>query len=46
MIRTVIATSVLVVGLVAALAQSDPIAERKELMTLNGKGFYVDLTFA
>ncbi|MFZ0070431.1 MAG: cytochrome c [Xanthobacteraceae bacterium] len=43
MIRTVIATSVLVVGLVAALAQSDPIAERKELMTLNGKGFYVDL---
>ena len=43
MIRTVIATSVLAVGLVAALAQSDPIAERKELMTLNGKGFYVDL---
>jgi cytochrome c556 len=43
MIRTVIATTVLAVGLVAAFAQSDPIAERKELMTLNGKAFYGDL---
>ena len=43
MIRTVISVSVLAVGLVAALAQSDPIAERKELMTLNGKGFYGDI---
>jgi cytochrome c556 len=43
MIRTVIATSLLAVGLVAALAQSDPIAERKELMGLNGKSFYGDL---
>jgi cytochrome c556 len=43
MIRTVISVSVLAVGLVAALARSDPIAERKELMTLNGKGFYGDI---
>jgi cytochrome c556 len=43
MIRTIIATSLLAAGLVAALAQSDPIAERKELMSLNGKAFYGDL---
>jgi cytochrome c556 len=43
MIRTAIITSVLAVGLVAAPAQSDPIAERKELMGLNGKSFYGDL---
>ncbi len=43
MIRTFISASVLAVGVVAALAQSDPIAQRKELMTLNGKGFYGDL---
>jgi cytochrome c556 len=43
MIRTLISASVLAVGLVAAFAQSDPIAQRKELMTLNGKGFYGDI---
>jgi cytochrome c556 len=43
MMRT-ISVSVLAVGLVAALAQSDPIAQRKELMTLNGKGFFGDIT--
>jgi cytochrome c556 len=44
MMRTLISVSVLAVGLVAALAQSDPIAQRKELMTLNGKGFFGDIT--
>jgi cytochrome c556 len=43
MTRTAIVASLLAVGLVAALAQSDPIAARKELMTLNGKAFYGDL---
>jgi len=43
MIRAVIVTSVLAIGLVAALAQSDPIAERKDIMGLNGKNFYGDL---
>ncbi len=43
MIRSFISASVLAVGVVAALAQSDPIAQRKELMTLNGKGFYGDI---
>jgi cytochrome c556 len=43
MIRTLISASVLAIGLVAAFAQSDPIAQRKELMTLNGKGFYGDI---
>jgi cytochrome c556 len=44
MIRTVIATSVLAIGLVAAFAQSaDPIADRKDLMTQNGRLFYVGL---
>jgi cytochrome c556 len=43
MIRTLISASVLAAGLVAAFAQSDPIAQRKELMTLNGKGFFGDI---
>ena len=43
MIRTLISAFVLAVELVAAFAQSDPIAQRKELMTLNGKGFYGDI---
>src|SRR5262249_7513762 len=43
MTRIAIVASLLAVGLVAALAQSDPIAARKELMTLNGKAFYGDL---
>jgi cytochrome c556 len=43
MIRTLISASVLAIGLVAAFAQSDPIAQRKDLMTLNGKGFYGDI---
>ena len=44
MMRTLISVSVLAVGPVAALASSDPIAQRKELMTLNGKGFFGDIT--
>jgi len=43
MIRTLISASVLAIGLVAAFAQSDPIAQPKDLMTLNGKGFYGDI---
>jgi cytochrome c556 len=43
MIRAVFAVSVLAVGLVAAFAQSDPIAERKKVMLDYGNGVYVDL---